>query len=414
MPSLLLLTGPSAGRRFELHGEAVIGRAPSCDLPLDDPKVSRRHAVVLLREGVVHVRDLGSRNGTVVKGHRIDGEVALSTGDQFQIGATTVLFDPPARVSMRARGTEPVADVALVGTASAFRQALEQTRRLGVAQGPMVFVGPAGAGKRALARHVHLLSARAAAPFVSVECRAPAEGVREALFGARGGGVRGAEGGTLLLAHVEALPPQLAGELAGWVVRGRAPGPEDAEEPVDVRLLATSARPVAALRGEGMPSELTGLLAAAEVQVPALAERSPDVPALFEHFAREAARRRFLAPPTLSPEARRRMTEYPWPGNLEELRLVAERLALLYPDQEIPSVRLPPEIQQGSVAAPTRLDTMLAKLEREAVAEALRAAGGKKVRAAELLGISRPTLDKKIADYGLTVDRERGPARRTP
>jgi DNA-binding NtrC family response regulator len=102
------------------------------------------------------------------------------------------------------------------------------------------------------------------------------------------------------------------------------------------------------------------------------------------------------------------MVDYTWPHNVRELRLVSERLALLYPEALVHALRLPPELQEGGVSAePKNLQELVARLERDAIAEALRQAGGKKIRAAEMLGISRPTLDKKIQDYALNVAKGR-------
>ncbi|MET0402113.1 MAG: FHA domain-containing protein, partial [Cystobacter sp.] len=99
MPSLLLLSGPSAGLRHELLVEATIGRSPSCEIPLpEDDRMSRRHARFFLREGRVHVEDLGSRNGTSFNGERISGEVALQPGDRVQVGRTLVLVSPSGPV----------------------------------------------------------------------------------------------------------------------------------------------------------------------------------------------------------------------------------------------------------------------------------------------------------------------------
>ncbi|HME91412.1 MAG TPA: FHA domain-containing protein, partial [Myxococcaceae bacterium] len=74
MPMLLLLSGPSAGSRYELAGETVLGRSPRCEIALDDDKVSRRHARIRLVGGQARIADLGSRNGTRVNGERISGE----------------------------------------------------------------------------------------------------------------------------------------------------------------------------------------------------------------------------------------------------------------------------------------------------------------------------------------------------
>jgi len=567
MPSLLLLTGPSAGRRYEFREEATIGRSPSCEIPLDDAKVSRRHARVYLADGRTRVVDLGSRNGTLINGERIEGEVTLAPGDQFQVGTTTFLFDPPSRATLsdkappaqerqpaeqllprtgleagtyqlavallsatseamvlrrtadagvrllearlaagllgqadsftaavvvgasavevprslaapalersevsisqgamaaplgpsgvppvgvlyvereaaftgaeqsllavmgrlagealaaaRARGGRAFREEALLGVSKGFRKALEDARRASVDEAPVLIVGEAGTGKRALAQSIHALSARGLGPFVAVDCRRPPDELAEELFGQLGGqgglsrasGLVRADSGSLLLRNLESLPPDVSSKLARLLESKRAPSPRGGEEPVDLRLLATSSRPLTELLGEGgLPPELTRLFPGPGLELPPLRVRSSDVLPLFEHFAAQVARRHFQAPPTLTPDARRLLTDYGWPRNVEELRLLAERLALLFPGQEISSVRLPPELMQGSLERPRSLDHMLARLEREAVVEALREARGKKIRAAEILGISRPTLDKKIADYGLTVQKVKGQA----
>src|SRR5580704_4417020 len=108
MPALLLLSGPSAGLRFDVKSEAVLGRSPSCDIPLEDHKVSRRHAKIVVQDGEVRISDLGSRNGTVVNGEKIDAEAILLPGDRVQVGDTTALFEPPAKASFAARETAEI------------------------------------------------------------------------------------------------------------------------------------------------------------------------------------------------------------------------------------------------------------------------------------------------------------------
>src|SRR4051812_22603895 len=101
MPALLLLTGPAAGMRYQLEREATLGRSPSCEIPLEDGKVSRRHAKILVEDGQARICDLGSRNGTIVNGDRIEGEAILLPGDRFQIGETTALYEPPTKASLQ-------------------------------------------------------------------------------------------------------------------------------------------------------------------------------------------------------------------------------------------------------------------------------------------------------------------------
>lgn len=566
MPALLLLTGPSAGLRHDVKGETVVGRSPSCDIPLEDAKASRKHARIFQEGGQTKVVDLGSRNGTVVNGEKIDGEAVLLPGDRVQVGDTTILFEPPARAALtekerpgelsslpveelmpptgpvvalyhagvsllsvpseamvlrraaeelargvqadcaaallggmdglltaavvgaesvevprslvrgalerketgrvggvlcapmmasggapfgilfaerpeafgiddqrvcaalgrlagealaavRARLDAEAPAVSLVGSSRQFRKMLEQVRRAAAVAEPLVVHGEHGSGRALATLYVHSRSPRALGPYVVVDCRRGPVQVEEDLFGR--GSAAGvppmssallrADGGTLVLRQLEALPRHLSDRLAKLLQRRVAPARQGGEEPVDVRIMATAGDALGELvsRGE-VEATLARELAGAEVESLPLRERRPDVPALFEHFAVRVARARRREPPTLSPDARRLLVDYAWPGNVEELRGIAERLALLYAGTEVSALRLPPEVQEGAPGAQRKtLAALIARLERDAISEALREARGKKIKAAALLGISRPTLDKKIADFQLVVEKRR-------
>ncbi len=569
MPALLLLTGPAAGQRHEVKGEVVLGRSPSCEIPLEDSKVSRRHAKIVLDGGQARVTDLGSRNGTLVNGEKIEGEVILLPGDQFQVGDSTVLFEPPVRASfsdkepgepeskpveellpavgavaglynaglallsatteamvlrraaeelnrsvnaersaallgaleglvtaavvgadqvevsralvrgalerrevarvggvlcaplqasggapfgilyaerpeaftdeelkigaalgrlageafaaVRSRNDVDAPPVQLVGSSRQFRKSVEQARRAAAVSDPVVIYGEQGTGRIHTCRYIHLRSTRALGPFVVVDCRRNPVQVEEDLFG-RGSGpgippltsaLLRADGGTLVLRNVEALARHAGDKLARLLERKLAPARQGGEEAIDIRVMATSAAPLGQVIQRGETSEeLAKTLQGAEIESLPLRERRPDVPMLYDHFAGRITRPRKKEPPVLSPDARRLLVDYAWPGNVEELRGVAERLALLYPGGEVPALKLPPEVQEGGVPQQGQtgktLAQMISRLERDAISEALREARGKKIKAAALLGISRPTLDKKIEDYQLVVEKRRG------
>jgi DNA-binding NtrC family response regulator len=547
-------------------GEVILGRSPSCDIPLEDSKVSRRHARIAIEDGQARVTDLGSRNGTIVNGEKIDAEAVILPGDRVQVGDTTVLFEPPTRAALTERedpgelqnqpveellpavgpeaslyaggvalltatseamvlrraaeelargvsadkaaallgGTEGlitaavvgaeqvevprslvrgalerkeasrkggilcapllasggapfgilyaerpepfsadaqrtcaalgrmageafaavrarVADEApaiqLVGSSRQFRKTVEQIRRAAAAAEPVVLFGENGTGRLLKAQYIHSRSPRALGPFVVVDCRKAALQVEEELFGrASAAGVPPsssallrADHGTLVLRQIEAIPRHTAERLARLLSRRVAPARQGGEEPVDLRLVATSGAALQTLvsRGE-LDAELAKALNGVEVESLALREMKPDVPLIFDHFAAKVARARRKEPPTLSPDARRLLGDYAWPGNIEELKGVAERLALLYAATEVPALKLPPEVQEGAAPDTNKtLAQMIQRLERDAISEALREARGKKIKAAAILGISRPTLDKKIEDYQLVVDKRR-------
>jgi DNA-binding NtrC family response regulator/pSer/pThr/pTyr-binding forkhead associated (FHA) protein len=567
MPALLLLSGPSTGLRHEVQTEATIGRSPSCEIPFpDDDQMSRRHARFFVRDGQVHLTDLGSRNGTSVNGERISGEVVLQPGDRVQVGKTTLVVEPPGAVALagatpedarhlpieevlphvgpeaalysagvallgatseamvlrrlaeeslhalhadsaaallggtqglltavvagassvevprdmaraalelseqgrsaqalcsplvasggqpfgvlyverseppfteadgrlaamlgrlggqayaavRSRaGSDPVR-VEMVGSSRPFRRVVEQARRAAASSAPLVLSGEPGTGKSLCVEYIHSHSSRALGPLVKVDCRDAAP-LEEVLFGrSRGPGLPPlasallrAEGGTLLLHHVELLPRPMAERLARLLARKVALSPQGGEEPVDFRLIATTGVPLRVLIVEGaMEDSLIRQLAGLELEVPPLRERRADIPTLFELFTARGARMTGKGPPVLTPEARRLLVDYDWPHNVRELKLLGERLSLLHADAQLHAPHLPPEIQAGTASptAPLSLQERVARMERDAISEALRTAGGKKIVAARLLGISRPTLDKKIEDYGLTVSRRR-------
>jgi DNA-binding NtrC family response regulator len=265
---------------------------------------------------------------------------------------------------------------ALVGQSLPFLKFLEDAVRTAGLEGPVVIHGEPGTGRSHAAASLHARARRAPGPLVEVDAREGTSDVAALLLRA--------DGGTLLIKNVDLHPAVQRERLLRHRDSGMAP---------DVRVIATSTAPLDAPE-------------AIQIGLPPLRERSQDVGALFDHFARAAPGARQGDPPRLTPDARRLLTGYPWPGNVRELQLVAERLASLYAGGKITALELPPEIQQGATGQVGRsLQAMVQRLERDAVSEALREAGGKKIRAAALLGISRPTLDKKIEDYSLMVEK---------
>lgn len=312
-----------------------------------------------------------------------------------------------AYAAVRSREDPRATRVEMVGRSRPFQRLVELARRASTSAEPVLLQGEPGCGKSLCAQYIHSRSPRALGPLVRVDCR---EGARleEELFGHSGGpgqpplpsGLLLADGGTLLLQHVELLPVPVAERLAGLFARKMAPGRLGGEEPVDVRLITTASVAAKAPRLE----VLQGLA----LEVPPLRERRADIPALFELFATRGARDAQGVPPVLTPEARQLLVDYAWPHNIRELELLGERLARVRAGGRLSPLDLPPELQSGGASpTPLTLPERIARLEREAIADALRAAGGKKSIAARSLGISRPTLDKKIEEYQLTVARRR-------
>ena len=317
-------------------------------------------------------------------------------------------------VALRAVAPAPRAQVP-VGSSRSFRACLDALRRAAQGTGPVVIHGELGTGRRRLACHLHAQGDRPRAPCVVVDCTAPVAELEVELFGAPSGGgfparrpapVR-ADGGTLVLAGVEVLPRSLAERLVRFLQRL---GSASRDERLDLRIVATARAPLEVLLGEGaVDPELAGLLSGTAVAVPPLRDRPGDVPVLLGAFTDGRT-------PNLSPDALRMLAQYAWPGNVRELEILAARLSLLYAGRDVTALLLPPEFQGGAAPQGGRgqergegvgqtLADRVSRLERDAISEALREAGGKKILAAQMLGISRPTLDKKISDYGLVVEK---------
>lgn len=321
-----------------------------------------------------------------------------------------------AYAAVRSRVDAQPARVDMAGNSRPFRKVVEQARRAAASAAPVVISGEPGTGKSLAARYIHSRSPRALGPLVRVDCR-DAASLEEVLFGRSSGpgqppvtsALLRADGGTLVLHHVELLSRPLSERLARLLARKTAPVRQGGEEPVDFRLVVTTSAPLQVLAAKGeVEASLVRQLAGLELELPPLRERRADIPMLFELFAARGARVARKGIPVLTPEARKLLVDYEWPHNVRELELLGERLALVYGASPIHALGLPPEIQAGSASpAPITLQERVARLERDTIAEALRTAGGKKIVAARMLGISRPTLDKKIEDYGLTVARRR-------
>ena len=317
-----------------------------------------------------------------------------------------------AVAAARARTPMQLEDV-LVGTSRIFRRTVEQLRRAATSTKTVVISGEGGAGKGLLSQYLHARSSRATGPFIRVDCRVAASHVEEELFGRPAGpgvpprpsALARADGGTLFLVGAEVLPRTATQKLARLLKAGVSPAQDGGEVACDVRVIAASREGIARMAAVGkFDADLAVVLEGSEIAIPPVRERRTDIPLLFEYFAGRASRALLRKPPELSPEAKEAIQAYPWPGNVRELRLCAERLALLCAGEEVLAAHLPREIQGVSPTSVTEpLGDLVARLEKDVIAQALRKARGKKIKAAAMLGISRPTLDKKIAVYKLLV-----------
>ncbi len=284
--------------------------------------------------------------------------------------------------------------------------------------------GETGTGKEVFARYVHAHSPRAGKPFVAINCAALPEGLVESeLFGHERGAFTGAVGahrgcfeeahtGTLFLDEVTEVGPHVQAKLLRAVQEHevRRVGGTGVRR-VDVRIIAASSRDLKRAMAEGtLREDLYYRLRMVELDLPPLRARREDVEPLALHFLRRHAERNRSPLRGVSPAALALMRAYDWPGNVRELENAVGRatvFALPEDGELLLPGDLPPEVRGAAVGgeppdpeAKLDLRTAILCLKRSYAGEALRLAGGNKVRAARLLGMSRRGLYHLLREVG--------------
>ena len=309
----------------------------------------------------------------------------------------------------------------IIGKSEAMQQVFELVERVKESPINILLTGESGTGKDLLARTLHYQSARKQAPFVPVNCAAIPEQLLESeLFGY----VRGAftdarkdkkglfieaDGGTLFLDEVGELPLLLQAKLLR-VIEDKEVRPLGTTkvEKVDVRIIAATNRNMrgAVERGE-FRQDLFYRLSVVDIHIPSLRERPEDLPLLLQHFITRSSQASLVR--RLSADALRILLNYPWPGNVRELENTIERALVLCRGEEITPADLPPHLtaikpQVSGLEHALLRRRSLADLEREYIHLALEFTEGKKKEAADILGIDRKTLYRKLEEYGKKDD----------
>src|SRR5437763_15538807 len=248
-------------------------------------------------------------------------------------------------IKLRTAPDEKTADFAprLLGGSAAMEQLREMIVRVARSQAPVHICGESGTGKALAARMIHESGARREGPFVAVNCGAiPTELMESELFGHKRGSftgavadkkglVQSAEGGTLFLDEVADLPLHMQVKLLRLVQEKTVrPIGEPREESVDVRILSATHKNLGDLVAQGLFREdLFYRINLLELRVPALRDRSADIPEIAEAILTRLARRTNVAAAKLSAEALQTLQAYPYPGNVRELENVLERALTL-------------------------------------------------------------------------------------
>ena len=407
--SVVVVDGADAGKSIDRdQGSIVIGTQDGVDLQLTDPAVSRYHAELqLLPEGVL-VKDLDSRNGVRLGGHRID-RVVLSPGTRMQVGRSTLEIRPRAVQT----DSEPALDTygAFVTADPTTQRMLEQLRRVAQTDATVLIEGETGSGKELLAQALHETSPRSCGRLQVVDCGAASPTLVESqLFGHnkgaftgavdhKPGGFEAANGGTVFLDEIGELPldlqPKLLRALEAKTIRRLG---DTRDRAIDVRFVAATHRDLTSMVSVGsFRQDLYFRIAVVRVQVPPLRNRPYDIPLIAERLLR-----RIRGPEaTLAPAAIGALTSYDWPGNVRELRNIIERAATLTPRPRIEASDLFGLREPARRAFREAKEEVIARFEQRYVEALLRRHDGNISRAAREAGLSRNALYALMKRAGL-------------
>ncbi len=312
----------------------------------------------------------------------------------------------------------------LIAESPAMKALVRAATQVAPTDATVLLSGPSGSGKERIAALIHQSSRRPGGPFVAVNCGAiPAELAESVLFGHEKGAFTGAvaerrglferaDGGTLFLDEVGELSPALQVKLLR-VLEEKVVERLGSEElrAVDARVIAATHQALDKLVAAGkFREDLYYRLKVIELKLSPLSERKEDIAPLAQHLLERSAEKLGVRPRLLSVGALNALLQHPWPGNVRELKNALERALVLGRDGErVEAADLPAEILVSPpIAIPVggTLEAQVGAVERKAIHEAMKSARGKKARAAEILGISRPTLDKKLSEHGIDVFAE--------
>jgi DNA-binding NtrC family response regulator len=306
-----------------------------------------------------------------------------------------------------------------VGESPAMQALYEQIARIADTEASVLICGESGSGKELVARALHDKSSRQAGPFVALNCAAlPANLIESELFGHTKGAFTDARenrrglllqagGGTLFLDEIADLPivlqPKLLRALEERTIR---PLGSDSEQSFDARLLCATRSDLQAAVLEGrFREDLYFRINVIQIDVPPLRARGTDILLLAQDFLDRFGARSGRNVGDISPAAAKKLLGYSWPGNVRELRNAVEHATALANHDYIDVEDLPERIRAGAVAANITagndlMDLLtLDEVERRHIQHVLEAVGGSKTKAADILGLDRKTLYRKLQRY---------------
>jgi transcriptional regulator with GAF, ATPase, and Fis domain len=347
-----------------------------------------------------------------------DLELAIAVSKHIAVVAQSLRRQAELREENQRLKAQVQSEVQLIGESPTMKAIESQITRVASTTATVLIRGESGSGKELVARSLHLSSPRRTGPLICLNCAALAESLLESeLFGHEKGAFTGAterkigkfeaaHNGTIFLDEIGEMPPTAQSKLLR-ILEGHPYERVGGSEPVrvNVRVVAATNRPLEdAVLGNQFRRDLYYRLQVVEILLPPLRERPGDIPLMADHFLRKFLQETGRKIKGFTQAALDKMIQYHWPGNVRELRNVIERAVALSNGPMLDS----PDIWLSNLSGPLtqpeiKLDAFqprsLEELEKKHIAETLRFTGWVKSQSAQLLGIERSTLDRKIKAY---------------
>lgn len=304
----------------------------------------------------------------------------------------------------------------IISSSRSMKSVFEKATAAARTDAPIFIVGETGTGKELLAKAIHLKSERSSQSFIAINCGAiPKELIESELFGYKKGAFTGAmkdydglfvtaNRGTIFLDELGEMPKELQVKLLRVLEEHKVrPIGHTSEIPVDIRVIAASNRPIEELKSTYLREDLFFRLAVVVIELPPLRERKEDIPLLIEYFIRKFNQKYLRNIKKISEDVLTSLYQYQFPGNIRELENLIEGIIAVSPTHKetITEKDLKAHFvwRENKVSEHTLLS--LERLEKFALEQALRETQGNKSKTAEILGISRDTLYRKLKQFGI-------------
>jgi len=423
-PNYECLTAPDAAEAMR-----IVGENPDLALLISDVRMPGEDGVSLLRKVKATIPDIAAILLTAYGSVDLAVEAMKDGADDFFQKPITDMKAFEIRVAKTIKTAALEKEVATLktklggelenftGNSPAMEKVYRLIRKVAPTNATVLVEGPSGTGKELVAHALHNLSPRANKPFIAVECAALSkELLASELFGyapgtftgglkeGKAGCFEAANGGTLFLDEIGEIDLDTQVKLlrvleSHSIVRLGS----SVSIPVDFRLVAATNRNLTKMITAGtFREDLYYRLNVIDINTPALKDHKEDIAPLVARFLKEFSEKNGSAVTGIEPAALKALEDYSWPGNVRQLRNAVEKMVILASGEKISTDDLPIEITSPEpIAAPMPTNLNLADSEKQQIIAALAACRNNKSKAADMLGISRRTLHRKLKDWNI-------------